>query len=280
MKKIIASFLLLISIINVGWANPKVFTLQKGDKTVSIFGTIHVTKPTWLPLSTAVTTALKQADALAVELDMTDSKTLSETMQYMMMHGVSKKNLATILSADEQAKMKTFLGPLATGMMQMRPWIVAVTVSLQRAQAMGFSDKSVDEWLIKQAKAQQKPVIALETSAEQFHVFEQLSEAEEIEFLRSSLADEQQFYKEISQTVAVWQHNDQAAAQTLLSEFKGKTPRLHQAMFTDRNQAMVERIIKLNQQYPTLMMAVGALHLYGDGGVIQRLKRQGYHLMP
>ncbi|PID66322.1 MAG: hypothetical protein CR975_03420 [Gammaproteobacteria bacterium] len=280
MKKInyVIGFILLC-LIHIAIAAPQTVTLQKGDKTVTVFGTIHVTKTEWLPLEKNIIDQLAQADALAVEMDVTDSKTVNETAQYMFTQGLAKKNLSGVLSAAEVNKMQKILGPMASGMMQMRPFLVALAVSLQRTKEMGFTDKSVDVFLLEQAKARHKPVLALETVAEQFSVFQQLSEAEELEFLRSALNEEEQFNQEIQRTVKVWQNNDRQAAQYLLDEFKEKMPNLYQAMFNQRNQLMSRRIQKMNKQYPHLMMAVGALHLYGDDSVIQQLKNSGYRLV-
>ncbi len=269
--------LILLFITHLGIAAPQLITLQKGDKTISVFGTIHITKNEFFPLPDNVTNALRKADALAVEIDMTDSKTQSEMMQYMLGKGMlSSINLDTALSADEKAIIKNTLGQAANGMMKMRSWILASAILVARAKQLGFIDKSVDMYLTELAKSQKKSVLALEKMSEQTDVFDRLSAKEELNFLRDALNTDKEFQQTLQQTAQVWQKNDENTAQTLLGEVKEKMPNLYQAIFTRRNITMTKRIEKFNQQYPHLMVAIGALHLYGDNNVIQQLKDNGY----
>lgn len=265
--------------VSVADAEPRTFTLKKGDKTVILFGTIHITKPDWLPLPQTISQQLTAADALAVELDMKDPKTVSETMQYMAALGTADTHLSTMLTPKELKKAKELLGPMADGVLQMKPWLVAVTAIYIRTQKLGFSDTAIEEILSRQARNEQKPVIALETVAQQFAVFEQLTAEEEKTFLQQSLLnDDETFKKEIELTVKVWKNNDKQAANQLLEKFKNTTPRLYQAMFEQRNRLMVKRIEQINQQHSALMVAVGALHLYGTNGVIDLLEGKGYSI--
>lgn len=264
---------------NIGVAEPQTFTLKKGDKTVILFGTIHITKPDWLPLPQTISKQLTAADALAVELDMKDPKTVSETMQYMAALGTADTHLSTILTPKELKKAKELLGPAADDVLQMKPWLVALTATVLRTQKLGFTLTAIEEILSRQARNEQKPVIALETVAQQFAVFEQLTAEEEKIFLQQSLLnDDETFKKEMELTVKVWKNNDKQAANQLLEKFKNTTPRLYQAMFEQRNQLMVKRIEQINQQHSALMVAVGALHLYGTNGVIDLLEGKGYSI--
>lgn len=257
-------------------AAPQVIELSKGDKSIAVFGTIHVTRADWLPLPQTVMQQLSNADALAVELDLSDQNTMAETNRYMVTFGMSPdRNVATVADEKAIAQLNTLLGPMASGMMQMRPWIVAVTVTMLRAKQSGLSGEAVDMVLVNAMKKQQKPVVALESVAEQFSAFEGLTVDEEKAFLDSALSEEM-FDEEMQMTIDVWQHQNVQAANTLLGTFEAEMPDLFQKLFIARNHLMVQRIVELNDQYPKLFMAVGALHLYGDEGVIELLKKAGY----
>ncbi len=277
--KIIKYFIgvFLLCIIHIGIGAPQVITLQKGDKTVSLFGTIHITKKEFFPLPNNVTDTLKQADALVEEINLTDSQTMLEMMQYMTTKGkTSDIDLSAALSFTEKEKLRTILGSQTDAMMQMRPWIIATAVLVERAKKWGFTDKSVDTHLAELATAQQKTVLGLEKPSEQFSIFEKLSKKERLAFLRDSLIADDEFREAFQKTIQVWQNDDPQAAKILFDEFKKKMPHLYDAMFTQRNIKMAQGIEKYNQQYQHLMVAVGALHLHGDGSVIELLRASGY----
>lgn len=257
-------------------AEPDIIHLQKGEQHLDLFGTIHITKPEFLPLSNHVKQRLSAADALVVELDLTHQETLKETAQYMASLSVAPgQRTQDILDSEQLATFKATYGIMAETMQSMRPWVIGVTTIMMRAKQLGFSDEAIDMVLIKLAKNKHIPVIALETVAEQFDVFDQLSPEEEKSFLISSFSDD--LSQELAQTVAVWENNDIQAAQSLLDKSARETPELHQSIFIQRNRLMAERINRLNQDKPHLFIAVGALHLYGKESIITELNQRGYH---
>ncbi len=267
----------LLLTIHIGIGAPQVITLQKGGKTVSLFGTIHITKSDFFPLPNTVTDTLKQADALALELNFTDDQAMLEMVQYMMTKGkTSDIDLSAALSSEEKEKLRTILGSTTDTIMRMRPWIVATSVLTERARKWGFINNPVDLHLAELATSQKKTVLGLEKPSEQFSIFDKLSKEENLAFLRDSLVADEEFQKALQQTAKVWQENDQHAAKILLDEFKKKTPHLYDAMFTQRNIKMAQGIEKYNKKYQHLMVAIGALHLHGDNSVIKQLQTSGY----
>ncbi|MBS9777745.1 MAG: TraB/GumN family protein [Gammaproteobacteria bacterium] len=257
-------------------AEPRFIELSKGDKSIAIFGTIHVTKPEWLPLPQPVTEKLANSDVLAVELDATDIKTVAEINKQMMLVGMSATNNVEAIADDVmKQKLNDLLGPMAPGMMKMRPWVAAITVTMMRAKQMGMSGDAIDMVLIQDMKQHKKPVVALEEVSEQMSIFGGLSPEEEKTFLNSSL-DDGAFEKEMSMTIDLWQNQNKESEQKLLSKLENETPQLYKSLLVDRNIRMVERVQKLNQEHGKVFMAVGGLHLNGKDGVITLLKKAGY----
>ncbi len=281
MKKIFCTIILIICCINSCIASPKVFTLQKDNKVISLFGTIHLTKSEWLPLPKNITDTLDKADALGVEIDLTDNNNMKKITNYMLTKGrMSEINLDIVLTDDERDKMQSTLGELSYAMIQMRPWIVAITIAEQKMKKAGFTDESIDNLLAEKAKLQKKKVISIETVEEQFDIFDNLSEQEQIDYLRNTLNQKEEEVQEgIQKIILVWQNNDENTAKDLLEKSKKENLGLYQNMFTKRNKIMTERIQKLNKQSNNLIIAVGALHLYGNNGIIQQLQDNGYQLI-
>lgn len=271
-KHFLASCMLCITWVSA--AEPQITYLQKGNQAITLFGTIHIAKPEFYPLPNAVTDSLKQADALAVELDSTDTATIMQTMQFMATEAIDPtQDLSQLLSASELKQLNDIAGPLAMSFQQLRPWAIAVTLSMLRAKEIGLTETGIDETLINLAKSASIPVIALETTDEQLSTFKGISEKEQIVFLKDVLSDD--YLDDVKHTVNFWQHNDTASGDYLINKAQ-KTQKLYQALIVSRNRTMTQRIIQHNQSKKRLFVAVGALHLHGKDSIIALLKQQGY----
>jgi uncharacterized protein YbaP (TraB family) len=58
-----------------------------------------------------------------------------------------------------------------------------------------------------------------------------------------------------------------------------KSEKFYKALVTDRNERMSDRIAKFIKQQPTFI-AIGALHLPGEKGVIGLLRKKGFKVEP
>lgn len=254
-------------------AEPQAIYLQKGSKQITVFGTMHVAKPDFYPLPKPVTASLKSSDALAVEIDITDPKVMSETMQLM---AVSMKNSnAKGLDKTRLNQLEALIDPTAAAAFASLPLpLAAMSITIIRAEQLGYTEPAVDSVLISRAKSQSKPVLSLEKPAEQIEPLINIPDSESLALFDSAIADKG--IEEIQQTESLWKTGDIQIAQQLIKQGKTEAPQLFQSLVTDRNRTMAKRIAKLNQQYPRLFVAIGALHLYGNNNVIQRLQQQGY----
>lgn len=274
MKKHISTLFAFILWLSVAHAAPPVIHLQKGDKHIALFGTIHLTKPDYFPLPAEVTNALAQSDILAVELDMTAPETLQTVMTSMAtLSAKPGETVKDLLSEEAYQRFKTLAGENAERLERFPPWLVAETLSLSRAEQLGFVDKSVDEALIHAAKSQKISVYALETVDEQLGVFDSVPIDEEKQILQTAIGDD--FFEEMKRVQAIWENADAAAIDALLQKTQ-ETPYLYQRLLSERNKAMAKRIIALTQDNNRVFVAIGALHLYGKDSVVQLLLDAGY----
>ncbi len=278
----IISFFILYSILVCSklWAAPPVIHLQKGDKSVDLFATIHASKPEFTDTLSAALTDLSSADALAVEFDITDSKKLPAIAKSMMQHAsLTNKNLSQVLGEQRMQAIDALLGEEDSlqDIQHFRPWWIAIIVVLKQAEILGYDGEAIDTLLIQHAKANNIPVLSLETPDNQFSVFGALSLAEELALLDESLGEGAK--TELQQTIAIWQHRDETLAKQLLQELQQRNKKLYQSIYQDRNIAMADKIVTFNQGKPHLFVGVGALHLYGEFSLIRLLQQKGYTII-
>ncbi len=133
-KQLLLAFTALGSVF-AAIAEPQAIHLKKGQQRLAVFATLHVAKPDFYPLPKAVTEALSHSDALAVEMDVTDPKVISETMQLMVN---SKQTKGMRLDAARLKQLQQVIGPMAAGFADMPLAFVALTASIMRAEQLGY----------------------------------------------------------------------------------------------------------------------------------------------
>ncbi len=278
----IVSFFIFFSILVCSklWAAPPVIHLQKGDKSVDLFATIHVSKPEFADALSAALANLSTADALAVEIDITDGTKLPAIAKSMMRHAsLADNNLSQVLGEQRVQAIDALLGEATSlqDIQHFRPWWIAIIMVLKQAEKLGYDNQAIDTLLIQHAKVNNIPVLSLETPDEQLAVFGALSLAEELALLDESLSEHAK--TELQQTVAIWQHHDEKLAKQLLQQLQQRNSKLYQRIYQDRNIAMADKIVTVNQDKPHLFVGVGALHLYGEFSLIRLLQQKGYKII-
>jgi uncharacterized protein len=76
--------------------------------------------------------------------------------------------------------------------------------------------------------------------------------------------------------VGAWRHGDAKRLAALLSEEYTAFPSLYRPLVTDRNLRWLPQIEALLKEDQNCMVVVGALHLVGQGGLLELLRKQGY----
>ena len=76
--------------------------------------------------------------------------------------------------------------------------------------------------------------------------------------------------------ITAWRNGDAARLGALLSEEYKSFPALYRMLVSDRNRRWMPQIEKLLQEQQDYFVVVGALHLVGDGGLLELMRRDGY----
>jgi uncharacterized protein YbaP (TraB family) len=169
----------------------------------------------------------------------------------------------------------------------MKIWAAMITIEAIDLAKAG-NPEVLDQVLVRLAQDAGKQCDALETVAEQVAVFDSFSTAEQTSLLKTSL-----------DTLQRMQRAGESPAEELLSIYlagdaqalfdaatKCDTPgadanlqaRFVQAVLTERNERMAERIVERLRQHPdqVAFFAIGAAHCAGERGVLTLLEKAGY----
>lgn len=172
---------------------------------------------------------------------------------------------------------------------RMRPWFVAVTLSMSGCTPAAAMENGLDKQLIQRATAARLPIRALEPYTTVFTLFDSLSEEDQLGMIRSALQMEDQladyattlsdaYFAEDSRRLWEFTRIESAKA-------PGYTParadaefaRLEAALMTRRNREWIAVLEQAAAEGPALA-AFGALHLSGHDGVLALLAARGWAL--
>ncbi len=241
-----------------------------------LLGTVHSEDPRLLDFPAELMEALRQSERVALELvpDGSMLERLIEAMHY------DQGRLHEVLEPALYDRVVELLdqdyGMGEPAVRRMRPWAVAMTLSLPPPQTGLFMDLA----LSFRASAMGKDVIALETLDEQLGFFESMGKAGQIELVRQAVADHDQMAEVFEELIATYLAGDldelEALSRAQIDQLGPEVAHhFQQVGLVDRNRVMVERALPYLRQ-GGLIIAVGALHLPGEDGLIELLRGEGF----
>jgi hypothetical protein len=257
--------------------------IERGGAVPSyLFGTIHITDERVLRLPAEVAQAFDGARSATFEVIMTDAL---------------RMRLAKVMIASPDRPLDLVLGPAlyADAMVAgaryglppahlrfLKPWALAMFLSVPQAEfarsAMGTVP--LDQALQNRAQDQGKPIYQLETGDEQIALFDDLTEADQLAMLESAIEDNARIETLFEDLTTRYLTRDVGAIHSDMIEQSQSMDEKLVEMFLlrfneERNRTMVQRMApRLGEG--GAFIAIGALHLPGDTGLLSLLAAQGY----
>lgn len=263
--------------------------LSKDGQRGYLLGTIHIARQAWAFPGPRTIQALRQAPAIALELDPSDSSTM-QAMLEMMRHesDVQKlilRNNPQLVSRLDALAQQSCLD--ASRFQALGLLGKLLTLTLLDARQDGYhAEYGIDLTLAGLARATHKPIKALETAQEQIDALgalrsNRLADAATPQDLDKVLTrlEDGSYRRQMRQLAQDWSAGDLPALQELmrscdcLDELDMKA-----ALLDERNQRMAQRIPALLAEYPGMVIAVGMLHMVGEGSLLALLQAQGYEV--
>jgi uncharacterized protein YbaP (TraB family) len=254
---------------------------RDGKPLAHIFGTIHLADPDIVQLPAPVAAAFQAATSLSVEavLDTAATQALGEAMALP-----PDRNLQDLVPADVFSKAAVAAQPYGLQPVQLnrlKPWALAmlITVTPEEIVRRNSGQAALDVLLTNQARAAGKPVNGLETMVEQISVFDSLPPDEQASFLAAAAMDIAQKEKLMAAMKQAYLRRDIEGVRNAAYTGATKTERaaadkLERGLIDERNKRMAQRM--QSSFDGGTFVAIGALHLPGDEGVLALLQRDGY----
>jgi uncharacterized protein YbaP (TraB family) len=260
-----------------GPAHGLLWEIGRKDSAPSyLFGTMHSEDPGIISLAPAVERAFTESRQVILEVNMDADALVAGSAAMMMTDG---RQLSGIIGKDLFEQTATALQ--ARGIPEvvtehMKPWAAATALSMP----VPVTGQVLDMVLYQRARQAGKPLHGLETIAEQLEVFDGLPLDDQVALLRDAVEQVAGIDAMQAELLAAYKRQDLAAMmaineaamatgdQRLAREFQRR-------LILDRNHRMAERMEPWLKQGGAFV-AVGALHLPGEQGLISLLRQQGY----
>ncbi len=247
-----------------------------GTSPSYILGTIHSEDPRVLNFSPALESALAKKDVFIMEAVLDESALGWISTAMIMTDG---RTLDSIIGNDLYAKAVRAAqnyGIPEIALNRMKPWAVLSVLSAPKPTTGQFMDLE----LYRKAKEQNKKIVGLETVREQIDLFDTMATEEQVALLEETLDRAEELPEMFEKLIGTYLSGDLKKVADLARTFMAAenhdfTERILKRFNDDRNYGMVDRML------PYLVagdafVAVGALHLPGEKGILNLLSEKGF----
>jgi uncharacterized protein len=262
-------------------AGSPVWAIHGDHNTVYLAGSVHLLKADDSRLPPAFDRAYNGSKAIVMELAI-DKVDPMAAASWMMEHGMLKDGTTLRATIGEERYRRVTaeaerLGVPIEAADMLQPWALGLQLLEMQYMQLGFDpQQGVEQQLQHKAQADGKPISGLETMDEQLGVLEGMSSSDQAKFLDMIVTEMRDVESETQSVVTAWRTGDAAKLSALLSDEYKSFPTLYRLLVSERNKRWVPQIEKLlhgNQDY---FVVVGALHLVGDGGLLDLMRRDGF----
>jgi uncharacterized protein YbaP (TraB family) len=258
--------------------------LDKGGHRSWLYGTIHAAKLAWMFPGPQVQAALRQAQRVALELDVLDPAIQRQLQQLMSQPG-SAAPLPPDLAQRLAAQAKTLCA--GDSLAQLRPEVQLALLTLLDLRAEGLEAAyGVDGFLAGLARGLGKRVVSLETPQQQMAALLLPDATERAQAVRQTLEQLEQgrLRRQTLRLAQAWADGDAATLERYPQWCDClNTPAERAAMhrlLDQRHPGLVRQIVQMHEAGLSVFVAVGSLHLLGPGGLPALLAQRGFTVTP
>lgn len=244
-----------------------------------LFGTIHLDDPRVTNLPSAVIRPLVESRSFTGEVIL-DPRAVAVYTQAMYFQ--DERTLRDLLPPPLFERTERLLAdygmPRGTAK-RLKPW--AAFTLLGRPKPSG--DKTLDALLQDMAERQDMTLHGLETIEELVTALDATPLPDQVEILVDTICNRELIADQAAELTRRYLEHDLAGMVAVSRQYEAAEKRVYatfmKRVLTDRNGRMFERMLPRLQEGGAFI-AVGALHLPGADGLLQRLEAEGYRVTP
>jgi uncharacterized protein len=270
--------------------NTLLWQVEGGSSPVYLFGSIHVGKPDFYPLSPSIENLFQASDHLVFEVD---PATVLDPAVIIRMQArgsmPSGQSLADVVDPEVIAQLRAVMAGVGLPVepfMGMRPWFLTLVLTGIQMTMQGYDASYGTESYLLSRKSEAMSLLELESIDQQIAFLEALDNES---FLRYTLLGFDQASEEIEAMMQAWQCADDVELAGLLFANldaldaipQQELDAMREKLFYERNAAMAATIQTfLGEEGGQYFVVVGSGHLLGERSIVELLQAAGYTVKP
>ena len=255
-----------------------------------LYGTIHLGRVGSEPFNASVLQALRQSTRLALEADPTDGARV-RALTLVLGRYDDGDGLQRHVSPALMARVRAFgarNGLPADQIGRLKPWLLANMVLLAEFDGTGLDPMlGVELYLSGFARGMRMPIVEIEGVEAQLRLLAGQPEAMQSAQLDEALneLDRDAAPAQTSALFDLWLNGDGPAGDELVARMhRDAQGKAYEQYFIDelidrRNRTMADRAEHDLERPGNTFFAIGALHLFGEAGLIREFERRGYRVV-
>ena len=270
------------------------FEAVRGDTRVTLFGTVHTSHPAVF-MPEAIEARIRASDLVLLE---STSATEAELEQHLaanpsLIFNVEGPGLSARLSAQEWNTLRdglALLGMKSESVDKMRPWFAALLLEMPPCEVAGqdAGGRSLDERIEAFAIDAGIGVEPLDELAQLIAFLADVPEDKQLQTLRLSLAAGRAADDDaVTTSIGVWLDEEPLVSWLVARERAVRETQepeavaaffkdIHDYLVVERNRLWLKAILERTREARTIVVAVGALHLPGEQGLVRLLEAEGF----
>ena len=296
MKKTVLSVILTMAVCTLcaqsetGYSGSMLWKISGKDlsKPSFLLGTFHLKSGEYLDSIPGAIPAFQSCEQVVGELNMSDMASMQLQMQQAMV--MTPDTTYRMLYSDENyrlvsEKITSMLGAGLEQLGMLKPAAIQLTV-VAFAYSKFFPDINpanvLDIRIQTDAVIAEKPVLALETVDDQIHVlFGIMNLQRQADALLCSMQHLDKSINVVAELIDNYNRGDLNKLYQLMKESDDcpSTAEEEDALNKDRNKAWMMKLPDIMKDKSSFI-AVGAIHLAGEDGLLYLLEKSGYHVEP
>jgi uncharacterized protein len=277
-------FIFLIILIHFfsvsGFSQSSVWTIEGKGTKMYVGGSIHILREQDYPLPDEFEQAFENSDNLVLEVDISpeNQKTAVQEILGLTLYP-NDKSLKTELTQDVYNKLDsafTKSGLTLERMIGLKPVMAVLTLTQVELMKLGVTSVGVDKHFFEKANAEGKYLLFLENMEDQIKLIVNMGEGVENDYVLQSLEELKFYREEFEESIALWREGNISQWLEETDDYKNDYPELYQSLLVERNNNWMPQLEQYLETPEIEFVLVGAMHLPGPDGILQKMKEKGY----
>lgn len=245
-------------------------------KTSYLFGTIHSEDPRVTTLAPAVQSAFDHSSRYVMEIIPDQASMLAASQAMVLEPGASLHAIVGKPLFEKTVRVLSELGVPPETTDHFKPWAAMVIMSMPKLE----TGQVLDFMLYNAAKNAGKKQFGLESTMEQLSIFDSLPVSDQKVLLEESVTQYPQMANMMEQMHLAYLSRDLGKLASLSDQYSNEgdaqlASKINNSLINQRNLRMAPRMETYLRE-GNAFVAVGALHLPGEQGLLQLLRKRGY----